>query len=132
VVLVGFGRVGRRVAEGMKAARRDFMVIETDPGRIEAAAAAGFPVVGGNAAAAEVLDQVRMAEAATLLVAIPDPFEAGQVVEQARRLNPKLDIVARAHEDADVEHLLKHGADLAVMGEAEIARAMLLRLARRP
>jgi len=129
-VLVGYGRVGRRVAEGLKTARRAFLVVETDNGRAAAAREAGFDVLTGNAAASEVLDQVRLDEATGLLVAIPDPFEAGQVVAQARALNPALDIVARAHEDADVEHLLAHGANLAVMGEAEIARAMLLRAGR--
>ena len=47
------------------------------------------------------------------------------MVEQARRANPALEIVARAHSDDAVEHLTGLGADLAVMGEREIARRML-------
>ncbi len=47
-----------------------------------------------------------------LLVAIPDAFEGGQVVEQARALNPGLSIVARAHSEAEVLHLKKHGASV--------------------
>jgi CPA2 family monovalent cation:H+ antiporter-2 len=60
-----------------------------------------------------------------LFVAIPGAFEAGQIVQQARRANPALRIVARAHFDAEVEHLTEHGADVVIMGEREIARAML-------
>jgi CPA2 family monovalent cation:H+ antiporter-2 len=47
------------------------------------------------------------------------------VVQQARAINPKLLIIARAHSEAEIEHLKKHGADLVVMGEHEIAKAML-------
>ena len=60
-----------------------------------------------------------------LLVAIPDAFEGGQVVQQARALNPGLLIVARSHSQAENEHLLKHGASKVIMGEEEIAKAMI-------
>ena len=60
-----------------------------------------------------------------LFVAIPEAFEAGQIVQQARRANPGLPIVARAHFDAEVEHLLSLGASKVIMGEREIALAML-------
>ena len=60
-----------------------------------------------------------------LLVAIPDAFEGGQVVQQARAINAELPIIARAHSEAEIEHLLKHGASLVVMGEHEIAKAMI-------
>ena len=36
---------------------------------------------------------------------IPQAFEAGQVVQQARATNPMLEIVARAHTDDEVDHL---------------------------
>ena len=66
-----------------------------------------------------------LADARSLLVAIPDAFEAGQIVEQARAINPRLEIVARAHPDAEVNRLRQHGADAVIMGEREIARSML-------
>jgi CPA2 family monovalent cation:H+ antiporter-2 len=72
-----------------------------------------------------VLAAAGLARARRLFVAIPESFEAGQVCEQARRDNPELPIVARAHSDAAVEHLTRCGASLTIMGEAEIARAML-------
>lgn len=51
--------------------------------------------------------------------------EAGQIIEQARAINPSLPIIARAHTDAEVEHLQKLGADVTIMGEREIAVAMV-------
>ena len=56
---------------------------------------------------------------------VPEAFEAGQVVEQARAANPNLEIVARAHSAAAVGHLEDLGCSLAVMGEHEIATRML-------
>ena len=54
------------------------------------------------------------------------------MVEQARALNPKLTIIARAHSEAEVLHLKKHGASVVILGEHEIARAMVeLVVARR-
>jgi len=82
-------------------------------------------VLIGNAAGGEMLRRAEIADARLLFVAIPQSFEAGQIVEQARRLNPKLRIVARAHSDQEVKHLEKLGADLTIMGEREIARKML-------
>ncbi len=60
-----------------------------------------------------------------LLVAIPDAFEGGQVVAQARDLSAALPIIARAHSEVEIEHLRKHGATKVVMGEHEIAKAMI-------
>jgi monovalent cation:H+ antiporter-2, CPA2 family len=47
------------------------------------------------------------------------------VVEQARAANPDLLIVARAHSEEEVAHLKKHGASSVIMGEHEIAKAMI-------
>jgi CPA2 family monovalent cation:H+ antiporter-2 len=65
-------------------------------------------------------------------MAIPDAFEAGEIVEQARAVNPTLEIVARAHSDAEVEYLKGFGADFIIMGEREIARAMIEHLLGMP
>ena len=58
-------------------------------------------------------------------MAIPQGFEAGQVVRQAVSANPDIKIIARAHSDAEVAHLQKCGASTIIMGEREIARGML-------
>ena len=59
------------------------------------------------------------------MIAIPDPFEAAQVVQQARAARSKSQIIARAHSDEEVEHLNRLGGDTVIMGEREIAREML-------
>jgi monovalent cation:H+ antiporter-2, CPA2 family len=124
-VLVGFGRVGGIVGRELKSAGQPFLVIEAGDKRIAEAKAAGIEVISGNAANESVLQLANLAEAKALFIAIPDTFEAGQIAEQARRANRGLSIVARAHADAEAEHLSRHGADLVIIGEHEIARAMI-------
>jgi CPA2 family monovalent cation:H+ antiporter-2 len=124
-VLVGFGRVGSLVGAGLRESGLPLLVIEDLADVAERARNPGTDVIVGHAADARVLAAANLPQAKRLLVAIPDAFAAGQIVEQARALNPSLEIVARAHSDAEVEHLMRHGATLTIMGEREIARAML-------
>ena len=106
-------------------------VIEDDKDVIAELKSQGIEGIAGNAADPELIAAANLGEARCLLVAIPDAFEGGQVVQQARAINPKLLIIARAHSEAEIEHLKKHGADLVVMGEHEIAKAMLDNIAER-
>jgi CPA2 family monovalent cation:H+ antiporter-2 len=124
-ILIGYGRVGVVVAEGLTAARRPFLVIEDADDRIAAARTAGLEVVVGNAAAGKPLRLANVEGAATVVVAIPNAFEAGQAVEQTRRANPKAQIIARAHSDEERNYLLDLGANTAIVGEREIGMAML-------
>jgi CPA2 family monovalent cation:H+ antiporter-2 len=126
-VLIGYGRVGSLVGAALKVAGSSMVVIESNPDGIEKARRDGAEVHTGNAADPEVLANANLATARRLFVTIPEPFEAGQVVQQARVLNPTIEILARAHSDAAVEHLEKLGATLVVLGEREIAERMLER-----
>ncbi|EWY41166.1 sodium:proton antiporter [Skermanella stibiiresistens SB22] len=127
-ILVGYGRVGSLVGSGLRAAGRPLLVFEERIDEIAAARRDGAEVVIGNAADPQILATANLEGARRLIVTVPEAFEAGQVVEQARRANPTLEIVARAHTDAAVEHLTSLGATLAVMGEREIALRMLERI----
>jgi len=127
-VLVGHGRVGALVAAGLKACGdgRPLLVIEDGAAAAEAARRGGADeVLAGNAADPAVLRAANLGAARRLVVAIPEAFEAGQVVEQARAANPALRVVARAHSDGAAAHLSRLGADLVVSGEREIARCIL-------
>jgi len=85
----------------------------------------GVEALAGNAAEPETIAAANLGKARCLFVAIPDAFEGGQVVQQARAISLKLRIFARAHSEAESEHLNRHGTTLVVMGEHEIAKAML-------
>jgi monovalent cation:H+ antiporter-2, CPA2 family len=124
-ILVGYGRVGRIVGGEIRGAGKPLLVIEAGDKRAAEAKAAGIEAIRGNAADAEILRLANLAGASTLFVAIPQAFEAGQVTEQARRANRDITIIARAHSDAEAEHLARLGANMVVIGEREIALAMM-------
>ena len=124
-VLIGYGRVGSVVGEALQARGQPLYVIEESSKVIDQLRSRGVEAVSGNAASAEVLGTANLAAARVLFIAVPNAFEAGQIVEQARAANPGLRILARAHLDAEVDYLRQLGADVIIMGEREIARAML-------
>ena len=123
-VLVGYGRVGQLVGETLRREGWPLLVIENATDIVEKLHSEGVEVMSGNAAEHRLLMAANLKGARLLLVAIPNGFEAGQIVEQARAANADLDIIARAHFDAEVEYLSRLGANLVIMGEREIARSM--------
>jgi CPA2 family monovalent cation:H+ antiporter-2 len=125
VVLVGYGRVGSRVGRELAETgqRMILMEIERDiPGIPDVD---NVTLLTGNAASPHLLRRADLENARLLFVAIPQTFEAGQIVEQARAISPKLRIVARAHSEQEVSYLKAKGADATIMGEEEIARRMI-------
>ncbi|MCD6074806.1 MAG: ybaL [Rhodospirillales bacterium] len=126
-VVIGCGRVGGVIREALHLQGRPYAVIEENKDIADRLRADGIDTILGPAAPGALIAAANVAGAQWLFIAIPDAFEAGQYAEQARALNPTIRIVARAHSDAEVDHLQKLGADITIMGEREIARAMVLR-----
>jgi CPA2 family monovalent cation:H+ antiporter-2 len=125
VVLIGHGRVGRIVSQVLGERNVKLFVIEDDEDEVAQLKDRGIEALAGNAADPAVIEAANLSAARCLLVAIPDAFEGGQVVQQARAINSKLRIIARAHSEAEILHLMKHGATLVVMAERELAVAMV-------
>jgi CPA2 family monovalent cation:H+ antiporter-2 len=124
-LVIGFGRVGSLVGRGLETAGIDFSVIEERQALVQALKDAGRTALEGNAVSVGLLREAGIERASLLYVTLPDGFEAGRVVELAREINPGLRIFARAHSDAEVEHLKTLGADVIISGEQEIAQAMI-------
>ena len=123
-ILVGFGRVGRLVAATHKGPDK-LVVIEARSGQTQQDGSGNLTFIGGNAADPAVLEQADIGRASRLLLAIPGSFEAGAIAQNARALNPAIQIIARAHSDEDVAYLERVGADHVIMGEREIAARMV-------
>ena len=124
-VVVGYGRVGSLVGSALTDRGEPLVVIEDTDTLVARLRERGIEAIIGNGVRADVLSAANLAEARRLFIAIPQCFEAGQIIERARELNPDLMIVARAHSDVDVEYLTGVGADAVIMGEREIARGMI-------
>ncbi|GGA85229.1 cation:proton antiport protein [Arenimonas soli] len=123
-ILIGFGRVGSEIAKLLRERAVPLVVIDDDADLVQQARDEGFPAIRGNAANHKVLDEAAPQKATLVVLAIPQALEAGEVVARLRAIKPDMTILARAHSDGEVKHLLKHGADGAVLAEKELAHSM--------
>ncbi len=126
VILVGFGRVGSLLGEALRDEQVPFLVIEENPEIGARLRGQGIEVLMGPESPAALIEAANVSAASRMFVAIPNAVEAGQFIEQAVLRNPDLIIVSRAHSDREVAYLQSVGADTIIMGEREIARAMML------
>ncbi|WP_408952707.1 YbaL family putative K(+) efflux transporter [Lysobacter sp. Hz 25] len=124
VILIGYGRVGSELGRLLTEHKVPLVVIDGEDSLVDKARAAGLPAVFGNAVNERVLREAMPERATTVMVAIPNALEAGEIIARLREINPALSIVARAHSDNEVKHLLEHGADGAVMAERELAHSL--------
>jgi CPA2 family monovalent cation:H+ antiporter-2 len=124
VVLVGHGRVGRRIADMLKAAQQPFVVAEQNREIVEQLRAQGVAAVWGDAGEPEVLVQAHIVNARMLVVATQDTLSLHQMIETARTLNPGIVIVVRSHNEDEAARLKTEGVDTVFLGEAELAQAM--------
>ncbi len=125
VVLIGYGRVGRFVGRELLETKTPLLVIDTSSNVLAPLKAQGVETITGNVTDRDVIAAANLSFARCLLVAVPDAFEGGYAVELGRKANPALKIIARSHSEEETAHLLKHGATEVVMGEHEIAKAMI-------
>ncbi|MDR2874958.1 MAG: cation:proton antiporter [Methylobacillus sp.] len=124
VVLVGYGRVGKRIAESLNERGIPYVVAEQNRGTVEALRAHEIPAVSGDATDPAVLIQAHIHRAGMLVIATPDSFAARKMVETARQLNPNIEVVVRTHSDEEAELLAREKIGKVFMGENELARGM--------
>ncbi|MBY6015096.1 Kef family K(+) transporter [Qipengyuania gaetbuli] len=126
-VLVGYGRVGKLVAQELRASGTSFSVVEYQED-IAQRVPDDLHVVTGNAAIPAILEEAGLEKSDRLVIAIPGGFEAGGIAQIARELKPTIEMIARAHSDEEVAYLTKLGVEHVIMGEREIAAKMSMLL----
>ena len=124
VVIVGYGRVGRRIAEALEEREVPYVVAEQNREIVEKLRDRGVHAVSGNASDPAVLIQAHVARAGMLVIATPDTVDVRRMVDVARKLNPKVEIVLRTHSDEEAEILRRENVGVVFMGEHELAKAM--------
>lgn len=132
VIIVGFGRVGRFVADVLQRLRLRFVIIELDQRSMERAKEAGYPVIYGDASQEPVLEAAHLQQSQLLLLTVPAVSITHAVVDGVRRLCPDLHIVARAEGLDQLRTLQELGVYEVVQPESEagleITRQALLHL----
>jgi CPA2 family monovalent cation:H+ antiporter-2 len=98
VIIAGNGRVGSRIAKVLRRLELQFVVIELDQRRIEKAKGEGLSVVYGDASHEKVLEAAGITNASMLVVTIPGIVDSRAIMANARKMNSRLEIVARTSE----------------------------------
>jgi CPA2 family monovalent cation:H+ antiporter-2 len=124
VVLVGYGRVGRRIAQQLDEQQVRYVVAEQNRERVEELRARNVPAVSGDAADPGVLIQAHIAQAGMLVIATPDTFAARQMVETAKTLNPGIEVVLRAQSDDEATLIAQEGLGTVFVAEHALAASM--------
>ncbi len=123
-IVIGYGRVGRELSRLLQDRGVPLVLMESDPDRVEHARSLGFVTVRGNAASEAIMRAARPDTAQLAILAIPQALEAGEIIAKLKSINPAISVLARAHSEAEVKHLLDHGADAAVLAERELAYSL--------
>ncbi len=125
VVLVGYGRVGRRIGEALTANGISFVVAEENREIVEKLRESGIPAVSGDASDPNVLIQAHVHRARMLVIATPDTLDVRRMVEIARTVNPRIETLVRTHSEEEAVLLEKENAGKVFLGEHELARSMI-------
>ncbi|KAG0184492.1 hypothetical protein DFQ28_011043 [Apophysomyces sp. BC1034] len=124
VVIVGYGRVGRRVARALAEHRIPYVVAEQHRDIVEKLRTGHVPAVCGDASDPMVLVQAHVARAGMLVVTLPDTFDVRKIVDIARTLNPSIESVLCTDNDDEAALLESEQVGTVFVGDSELARGM--------
>jgi CPA2 family monovalent cation:H+ antiporter-2 len=125
VVLVGWGRVGKRIAAELKGHGLPLVVVEQNREYVQDLRTAGMAAIWGDATEDAVLIQAHIKDARVLVIATPETLQVRPMVDIARALNPQVRILIRSHNSEEAALLEKDGAGSVFVGERELADAIV-------
>lgn len=135
VIVCGFGRVGRILAEELAQSALDFVVVDTNQERLQEAETSGLFVFVGDATEETVLETAGIARAKVLATVLPNDAANVFITLTARELNPDIEIIARGESPSTEKKLLRAGATRVVLpaaiGASRIARLITRRSAEK-
>lgn len=131
VVLVGYGRVGMRIANTLSEQDIPYIVIDQNRERVQDLRNRNLPAVTGDAAESVVLVQAHISDAAMLVIAVPDPLNVRQMVKTAQTLNPEIEIVLRTNNEDEFALLQQENLGTIFYGKEELAKGMMRHVLQR-
>jgi CPA2 family monovalent cation:H+ antiporter-2 len=130
-VIIGYGRTGRSVARVLESRGFGWVAIDSDYAAVREARSADHPVLYGEGGRPAVLDSADVAQAHVLVLAIPDALATRQAITYALGRNSRIEIVARAHSEAEEAELRSLGAGRVVVAEREVGNELVRYALRR-
>ena len=117
VIVCGFGRNGRKTCEELIANHTNFIVVEKDPDIVQTISQHGIIVKLGDATQDEILREVGIEKATTLISTLPSDAANVFITLTAKQINPSVTVISRASDENSVSKLRLSGASHVVMPE---------------
>jgi CPA2 family monovalent cation:H+ antiporter-2 len=127
VVIIGYGLVGRQIAQALEVRKIPFVVADQNRELVDDLRAQGKAAVLGDAAIPDVLIQAHIARAGVLVVTLSDVVEAGRMVATAKALNPSIAVVLGARNAQEAALYTQDALGDVFVGDTELAHAMTAR-----
>jgi CPA2 family monovalent cation:H+ antiporter-2 len=127
VVIIGYGLVGRQIAQALEVRKIPFVVADQNRELVDDLRAQGKAAVLGDAAIPDVLIQAHIARAGVLVVTLSDVVEAGRMVATAKALNPSIAVVLGARNPQEAALYTQDALGDVFVGDTELAHAMTAR-----
>ncbi len=124
-VICGFGRVGSAIGYALEAFGVRYLAVEIDPDVIEVIQTRGVSYLFGDCAHSHILELAGISRASLLIVTVPDRERARLAILNARKLNPNLPIMARAHRREEYQFLMEAGATEVIQPELEASATFI-------
>ncbi|MDQ1231351.1 cation:proton antiporter [Sphingomonas sp. SORGH_AS_0879] len=113
-VIIGFGRVGKMIADMLTVHGQAYVAVEADIDSVSEARRAGYPVLFGDVSRAELVDRLNLPAARALILTMDDPVLTVRLARRIREAAPDLPIIARARDMAHATELYRAGVSEAV------------------
>ena len=130
IIICGFGRVGKWVGRVLTAMNIPFVVIDYNQDVIGSLQKQNTPVIYGDSAEQNILDQANLKNARAIVVTIPDRLTQEEVISYAQTVAPNASIFARAHNDNDAKILARFNIERIIQPEFEGAVTIVKEILR--
>ena len=114
VVIFGFGRVGRMVADMLATHDKQYIAIDSDPDIVAAGVRDGYPAVFGDASHPELLERLSVGSPSAFILTMDNPVLVARLAKRLRKHFPDRPIVARARDTEHAARLYRAGVTDAV------------------
>ena len=114
IIVIGFGRVGRLVAQMLQKHDQPYIAVDFDSDMIDLARREGYTALFGNAARGDILGKLGMTDCPAVILTMDEHILAQRLVRKLRAAHPDLPIIARARDTAHAAELYRSGATIAV------------------
>lgn len=121
VIIVGFGLAGRCVVDLLDGAKVPYTIVEKNPVTVETQRALGRNIIEGRASDTQTLIDAGLNTADILALTIPDEGAVLRATSLARRLRPKIHIIARTNYSSKGMRAVQLGADEVIKAEQAVA-----------